>query len=221
MTTPADQDDEPRRRRLVPWIAGGSAVLLCAAGITWGVLSAQSSTPPSTPHTLVAVGTPVPSAPAITGPTATGAPKSSDAPKGADATPTPDPRFGAPVAETVTTGDSSSFGGGVTVSVSPFTEVDVKASGPGEVNGPGMKATVVVKNGGSKPVDLSSLSVNGYYGDDYTPASPVASQTTGLSGALAAGEQASGEYVFSVPKGSESAFRVTVGSGSSSLVLVK
>ena len=217
MTTPDDQDDAtPRRRRIAPWIAGGSAVLLCAAGVTWGVVSAQSSTPHAT-HTLVAVGTPVPSAPAIAGPT----PSPTGSAKGPDATPSPDPRFGAPVAQTVTTGDSSSFGGDVTVTVSPFTEVTITASGPGEVSGPGMKATVVVHNGGSAPVDLSSLSVNGYFGDDYTPASPIASETKGMTGALAAGQQATGEYVFSVPSDGQKAFRVTVGSGASPIVLVK
>ena len=217
MTTPDDNDDvTPRRHRIAPWIAGGSAVLLCAAGVTWGVMSAQSSTPTST-HTLVAVGTPVPSAPAIAGPTST----PTGSAKAPDATPTPDPRFGAPVAQTVTTGDTTPFGGDVTVTVSPFTEVTVSAAGPGEVSGPGMKATVVVHNGGSKPVDLSSLSVNGYFGDDYTPASPVTSETKGLNGTLAAGEQASGEYVFSVPADSQKAFRVTVGSGASPIVLVK
>ena len=218
MTTPADQDEQPRRRRIAPWIAGGSAVVLCAAGITWGVVSAQSA--PSKPtHSLVAVGTPVPSAPAIPGPTATAAPGA----KAPDPTaaPTPDPRFGVPVAQTVTTGDASSFGGDVTVTVSPFTLVTVSAAGPGEVSGPGMKATVVVRNGGAKPVDLSSLAVNGYYGDDYLPASPIGSETKGLTGQLAAGQETSGEYVFSVPAESQSAFRLTVGSGASPIVLVK
>jgi len=218
MTTPADQNDEPPRRRITPWIAGGSAVVLCAAGIIWGVAASQSAAPAPS-HTLVAVGTPVPSVPPITGPTSTPGATSKD--PAATADPTPDPRFGAAVAQTVSTGDSSSFGGQVAVTVSAFTAVTVSASGPGEVSGPGMKATVVVRNGGSTPVDLSSISVNGYYGDEYTPASPVASETTGLTGSLAAGEQASGAYVFSVPKDSQSAFRVTVGSGASPIVLVK
>jgi len=218
MTTPADQNDEPPRRRIIPWIAGGSAAVLCAAGIAWGVASAQSSAPAPS-HTLVAVGTPIPSVPPITGPTTS--PSASSKDPAATTAPTPDPRFGAAVAKTVSTGDSSSFGGQVAVTVSPFTAVTVSASGPGEVSGPGMKATVVVRNGGSTPVDLSSLSVNGYYGDDYTPASPVASETTGLTGSLAAGDQATGSYVFSVPKDAQSAFRVTVGSGASPIVLVK
>lgn len=216
---PAQKTTEPhegggrKRSRAAAWTTGIVVVALAAGGIAWGVSSAQK---PAPSPTLVVVGTPLPSVKPVPGPTATQAPA-----KAGETTQKPDPAYGAVVAKTVDVGTTAPFGGGVSVVVGAFTPMTIDAAGPGEVSGPGVKVSITVTNNGSAKVDLAGLAVNGFYGTDSSPASPVNSKTTAAKGTIEPGASASGAYVFAVPTDSQSTFRVTVGSGASPVIVVK
>ena len=110
---------------------------------------------------------------------------------------------------------------GVAIAVAGVRDVQVKASGPGEIAGNGVQVTVRVRNDSAAAFDLSGLAVVASYGDDGTPANPSGSaETKALSGKLAARQTAEGTYYFLVPKAEAGSVRVEVSSSSSPSIAV-
>lgn len=98
----------------------------------------------------------------------------------------------------------------VTISILSAKLADVKATTPGEVQGPAIEATVQVQNGTAKPIDLGSTVVmltesSGAPGQPTTskPAQPFTQQ-------LAPGASMSGVYVFRVPANGYNPIQISV-----------
>ncbi|SDR75653.1 hypothetical protein SAMN04488543_0346 [Friedmanniella luteola] len=100
---------------------------------------------------------------------------------------------------------------GLTARVSRLEAVQGEASGPGEVSGPAVRATVTLTNRSREEVDLSSTVVNLFYTADQTPGSALSGPgTKALPTAVRAGEKATGTFVFAVPEDDRSEVLITV-----------
>jgi hypothetical protein len=106
------------------------------------------------------------------------------------------------------------------VTIPSVRDIEVSASGPGEIAGHGVSVHVRVDNGTTAAVDLSGYAVTASYGRG-TPASPTGSSgAEPLTGTLAAGDTADGTYVFLVPAAQSSTLRVDVSSDESPNIAV-
>lgn len=100
---------------------------------------------------------------------------------------------------------------GLTARVSRLEAVAGEASGPGEVSGPAVRATVTLSNRSDERVDLSSTVVNLYHGADETPGSALSGPgTRALPTSVAPGSRASGTFVFAVPEDRRAEVLITV-----------
>jgi hypothetical protein len=89
---------------------------------------------------------------------------------------------------------------GIAVRVSRIESVDGEAQGPGEIAGPALRVSVEVENTSGEDVAMDLALTNLYYGKDRMPASTLSGPgSRPLPGSLAAGDKASGRYVFGVP----------------------
>ncbi|MDQ1632940.1 MAG: hypothetical protein QOC80_2912 [Frankiaceae bacterium] len=93
------------------------------------------------------------------------------------------------------------FGTGVTATITGSRLVTSAGQGPGEIAGqPSVAFTVALTNASGRPVDLTEVTVAGYYGPQSTPASPTNGPPTApFRGTLAKGGATSGTYTFLVP----------------------
>jgi hypothetical protein len=209
------------RRRLT----AAAAVALLLAG---GACSKDPAAPPAPGPTAPTVGgsssaapVPAPSS-AAPGPStgassgaSTGAPSGSAAPSSTlpppATTPVPAPTPGGGIDQTVAPQKEvtkkpvkldkpSDTGEGATVRITSVKAINAKAQLPGEVAGPGVALTVVVKNSSAEPLNIgtvvvSLLDATGAPGNEMSsaPAKP-------FSGTLASGKTATGVYVFTVGK---------------------
>ncbi len=94
-------------------------------------------------------------------------------------------------------GRAAPLGRHIFVTVTKIDSRNLGARGPGEVAGPGIVATVDVRNDTTEPLDLDGLVVNAYYGNR-TPASPSYVPNAALSGLLAPGQHKTGRYTFRI-----------------------
>jgi hypothetical protein len=118
-------------------------------------------------------------------------------------------------------GQTADLAQGIVVSVVSVRERSLKASGPGEVAGPGVVVRLEVRNATAKDFDLTTLAVNATYGDDATPAPPgAAADAPGLSGTLKAGAETTGTYAFKVPADQAKSVEVDVTSSVSPNIVV-
>ena len=90
--------------------------------------------------------------------------------------------------------------------------ITAEATQAGETSGPAIQVVVELINGSATAVSVNAVTVNGYYGSDLSPASPIVPKSTspGFSGTVEPGAKATGTYVFTVPKESQSSFVLTV-----------
>jgi hypothetical protein len=108
----------------------------------------------------------------------------------------------------------------VSVTIPSVRDIEVSASGPGEVAGHGVSVHVRVHNTTTAAVNLSGFAVTASYGQG-TPASPTDSGGAApLTGMLAPGDAADGTYVFLVPAAQSSTLRVEVSSDESPNIAV-
>lgn len=123
-----------------------------------------------------------------------------------------DPSFGQPVAETVGSTATAQLPGLMTARIAASKAITAEATQAGEISGPAIQVIVELVNGSATAVSVNTVTVNGYYGSDLTPASPIVPKSTslGFSGTVEPGAKATGTYVFSVPKESQSSFVLTV-----------
>lgn len=99
----------------------------------------------------------------------------------------------------------------VTVSLVSLEAIDAEATGPGNVSGPALRATIRLQNGTGADLPLDAVSVNLSFGSEATPGSPVEDASRRLfRGVLAPGEAADGVYVFGVPVDQRDAVTVEV-----------
>jgi hypothetical protein len=99
---------------------------------------------------------------------------------------------------------------GVVVQITEVKAIKAKAQLPGEVAGPAVALTVVVKNSSGKPVDLSAVVVNVLDSDQAPGTEMTAAPAQPLSGQLASGRSRTGVYVFTVGTSRRNPISVTV-----------
>jgi cytoskeletal protein RodZ len=132
-----------------------------------------------------------------------------------------DPRFGAPVAQTVPKDATADLGNTVSARITKITSTTAKGTQAGEVSGPAARVELTIMNGTAGGISLDGVSVNAYYGSGMTPASPIAAQdTTAFSGTLAASKTAAGTYLFSVPKDQQASLVITVSRAAGAPIVV-
>jgi hypothetical protein len=176
---------------------------------------------------VVLTGKPVPTGSASPTTAGTTAPSGPDSPStSADPTSkpvTPAPTQPSPSPTKVTTsainpeappvglGDESDPAPGIIIELSSIEKVDGVATRPGEVAGPSLRLTILVRNGSDKEIDLGAVVVNGYHGEDRTPLNTISSPGGApFHGTLAPGSQADAVYLFVVPNGQRSDVTFTV-----------
>jgi len=136
--------------------------------------------------------------------------------------PAPDPVFGEVVLDTVSLEATADLGGSVTARITDIVPGTAVGSGLGEVSGPSVRVSVELTNGTSEPVTLDEVTVNAYFGQETLPASPILANTdsSGFSGALAAGARALASYSFSVPADQQASVTVTVSKSAGDSIVV-
>lgn len=190
--------------------AAGTVLVLTACSGEDGTPAADAT---SAAPTVTGSGPAGTLAPSATGPTASRTP-------GPPATATPGASVAVSTLPPEPVGEDAALQSGVAITVSGVRDVQVKASGPGEIAGNGVQVTVRVRNDSGAAFDLSGLAVVASYGNG-TPADPSGSaETRSLSGKLAAGQSAEGVYYFLVPKAQAGSLRVEVSSSSSPSIAV-
>ncbi len=100
---------------------------------------------------------------------------------------------------------------GIELSLSSLQAVQGEATSAGETSGPAIRATVLVVNTDTEPLDLEYVTVNAYSGKDRAPAGTL-TQPGGapFEGTLAPGESAEGTYLFSVAEADREDVTITV-----------
>lgn len=192
-----------RRRRL---LLTGVAVLVVAAiavagGLSLGgghdgTASAAATSAPATRAGAVPPATGVPSTPPT--PVATGTTGDVDQPP--------------PSLPGVALDQRAAVGNGITASISSLKAIQGTGTGRGNVSGPALRVTVLLKNGTSAPVSVDGVTVALAYGRDLTPASPLNDPSAApFHGVLGAGKQATGVYVFSIPENARDSVTVSIG----------
>ncbi|KRC47329.1 hypothetical protein ASE16_18670 [Leifsonia sp. Root227] len=197
--------DHHVRNRILLIVVGSVAVAAVAAGlIVAGIHGAKPGGP--VPNALQPVAT------------QQAAPSDSPASSGSSAKPTPGTKsetpaertdavkYGQQVAASVSTKQEAKTPAGLTAAVTTFASYTATATRAGEVSGPAVKATLTLTNGTGSSVPLTAVTVNGYYGDDATPASRVDGDkaTKPFAAELAPGATATATYVFTVPADAKS-----------------
>lgn len=163
------------------------AVLVIAAAIVIAlVLNRQTPVagpglPPSTPGpTSVATSTPQPSETPV------------ETQEGFDE------GFGDTVVDVGDDGEAE-FENGLEARFISVKETEVSGSGIGAANGPAYDVVIELENDSSKAIDLGSVVVNAYTGDERTPATPAEGEgAKPFAGTLAAGATVRGHYFFGV-----------------------
>jgi hypothetical protein len=108
----------------------------------------------------------------------------------------------------------------VLVAVDGLRTLTVSATGPGETAGSAVAFTVEVRNGTARPVDVGGFGVTASYGSSI-PAIPTgAAPAAPLTGRLAAGDSATGTYVFRMPTDQVGSLAIQVSSNSSPNIVV-
>lgn len=175
--------------RLLDPRAALSAALAVLTALVCTALS--GCTAGTTAPTTVASGSPVP------------APSGGDVSQTVPASPTPE------AIKTDLTAPAKPADG-ITVQITKVEAIDAKAQGPGEVSGPAVAVTITLDNGGSQAFDTSLMSVNLEDSKGLPGEGMIGSPANWIKGSVPQGGNASGVYVFSVPKKSRDPIKVMV-----------
>ncbi|MGN6445469.1 hypothetical protein [Amnibacterium sp.] len=206
-----DQHRAPRSRRGTSIIVG-VLLLVAAAVVTLGLLAnADRSTPAAAFTTAAPVVTDssASESPSVTPtrPAPTRTPKPTAAPTRPPVGAAPQPTRTA----SITRPTAVPIAKELTASVAKMEAVTGTAQGPGEIGGPAVRFTIVIKNTTGRSVSLSNTVVNAYYGAATTPA--VQLQSPGgrdFPASVADGGTAQGVFVFNIPTAGRSQVKVTV-----------
>ena len=115
--------------------------------------------------------------------------------------------------------ESSTNDSGVSVALVGIEQVTTEANLPGEIAGQGLKVTVKITNGSDQPLDLGNVVVD-LQDAAATPSIPMTTGAAPLTGSLAAGSEATGDYVFTTLSGYTDPATVTVSYGADQPVAV-
>jgi hypothetical protein len=193
--TPTDPTTPRSRRRLV--VVAGGVVVVLALLVAFVIVPAVSGRDDE---------------PGTAG-TTSGSPSAATPSEGGSAAPTDTapPAAGPDTPESPPVGldESPSVVDGVTVRVKSLDGVDGEATLPGEVSGPAVRAELEVYNASTVPVDLATVVVNLAYGTGRTPANTFSTGTSSFPASVAAGDTATGVYVFAVPADAQDDLRLT------------
>jgi hypothetical protein len=96
-------------------------------------------------------------------------------------------------------GKPSELAGNFIVTVTSIEPTTFSTEGPGQTAGPGVLVKIEVRNDTNAPIDLAGFAVNAHYGEA-VPASPSGPPGTTLTGTVAPGSRATGQYGFRVPE---------------------
>lgn len=220
----AQEQSGARRRRSRTWLLVALAVLVLTGVVLGPVLGRESggsdgatATPPtaSAPATTTDPTDPgdEPTGPEGTGgvPGPTGAPPAP--------LPNPDPEAPPPSLPAVPLDGSATSGDGVTATLRAVESVQGDGYGPGQVDGPAVRVTVVLRNDTTGTLSLDGVSVDIATGADALPGSPIDDPATRrFAGELAAGQSAEGVYVFTTQ--GQGPVTVTVGHRAGAPLLV-
>lgn len=196
-----DPTTERTGLRRVLWF-GALGVAVLGIGIWIWVVIANASAPPTDSASVTKPSTLPSSSASPTQPVSSSAPTP-------NAPPDVLPEL-APVRpeEVVKTAD------GLSVSVTKMEAIDGVAAAPGEISGPAVRFTIDIANDRTEPFDLGYTVVNGYTGDDRTPArSFIRGGSAPFSGSIAPGEKTTGVYIFAVPEDQRDNATLTVDYG--------
>ena len=122
---------------------------------------------------------------------------------------TVDPEPGV-VAPPVGIGDVAEFGNGVRARLADIESIEAEGHLPGERSGPAVAVSVQVTNRSSRPIDLDIVTVDLTTADGVSAYGVVVPDRPPLAGDLAAGETASGEYVFTLAPGDHTDVQIRV-----------
>ncbi|MFM9919172.1 hypothetical protein [Lacisediminihabitans sp. H27-G8] len=207
-----------RRNRVLAIVLAALLVVLIVVGAVVATALAASQGPVSAGANAGSTATPRPSQ------SSTASPSPSASPGAPTPTPSPtiDPAFGAPVAATVDKAAPAQLTGSLTARIVSSTPITATGTQVGEVSGPAIQVVLELVNGSAASVSLDAVSVNGYYGSDLTPASPIVPKetSTAFAGSLAANAKATGTYVFSVPKSDQPSFVLTMSASAGGALIV-
>lgn len=132
---------------------------------------------------------------------------------------TVDPEPGV-VAPPVGIDDVAEFGNGVRARLADIESVEAEGHLPGERSGPAVAVSVQVTNLSSGPIDLDIVTVDLTTADGVSAYGVVVPDRPPLAGDLAAGETASGEYVFSLAPGDRTDVQIRVKYSASTATVV-
>lgn len=215
-----------RHPRATLWVV--LAVVLAVAagiGITAAVRQGRDAAATATTDPTAAPSarpTPTTPAPSPSDPDPTSAAPAPTAPGDAPApppAPAPEQPVGVSTAPPVDVGAPATLADGVTATVRTVTPVRTVPQGPGDRAGPGVVVRLAVRNGSGAAVDLSTLTVTATAAG--VPAPPSDGGVAApMAGSLAAGDEASGTYVFRTPTAGASPVLVQIGLAGSPEVAV-
>lgn len=182
-STEPEPDGTNRRRALWWWIGGATAVIAAVviALLLWprgGTIADPGQSEASARPTVSATSTP-------------------------ESTPTP-PVSGEPTpppqAPPVGFDEPAEVIAGVNLSIAELEAVEGEAEGRGEVAGPAIRFRIDIANATAEPVQLGTTVVNVFIGAAQDPAQELSGPgAEPLPAAVAAGDEASGVFVFAVP----------------------
>jgi hypothetical protein len=100
---------------------------------------------------------------------------------------------------------------GLTAKITKLEAVQGKAQGPGEIDGPAVRFKLTLTNSGDKAVPLDTTVVNLFYGEGLTPGLELREPGgSPLPASVSPGGDASGTYIFVVPRGERGDVLITV-----------
>jgi hypothetical protein len=197
----------PARSPLRKWALGVMLVGAVSAMTACTSSSHKDASGPSGPGSSAAGSAAPTENPPFTGPKPASTPVKPPTPGDVHHTVPVQPASAKPAVALTSAGD---FGGRVIVHVTDMKSATAHARGPGEVTGPGLVLTLQIDNGSKKSIDLGNVVV-ALTDSTKAPANPMAaSPARPFSGQLAAGKQASGVYVFTIPKANRHPISVAV-----------
>jgi hypothetical protein len=116
-----------------------------------------------------------------------------------------------PSLEAVPVGKSADVGNGISGTIVSLEAISGTGTGPGNIAGPAVRATVRLTNGTKAPQSVDAVTVDMTYGTDRRPASPLNDPSNKpFKGMVGAGDSAVGVYVFTVPADNRSVVTVSV-----------
>lgn len=108
--------------------------------------------------------------------------------------------------------EQAAVGNGITAQVLSLEAIEGTGTGPGNIAGPALRATIRLTNGTEAPVSLDGVAVDLAHGTELIPASPLDDPSAApFAGTAQPSADAVGVYVFSVPAGDRHLVSLTVG----------